>query len=101
MLSFYQILFNFRVHFGVPVICIPINFDQPGNARRVSDELCLGKQFDPMNLNAGEISNAIGELLDDETYLERMVLMAKLSRRHNGNINGCQEILKALEKKTN
>ena len=84
------------VHYAVPVICVPMQIDQPLNARRLA-ELRLGKQFaDPLKLSADEMCRAMHECLGDQAYSERMVAMAKISRQHDGSVNGCRLIMETL-----
>jgi UDP:flavonoid glycosyltransferase YjiC (YdhE family) len=89
------------VHYAVPVICIPIQADQPLVARRMADELNLGKQFDPLDLNVDKLARAINEILSDSSYLERTLALSRISRKHDGNVNGCKEILNFLYAKNN
>ena len=84
------------VHYAVPVVCIPIAVDQPMVARRMTDELNLGKRFDPLHLDVDKLSSAINEVLSDQTYLKRSIEMSKSSRKYDGNKNGCVEILNIL-----
>jgi UDP:flavonoid glycosyltransferase YjiC (YdhE family) len=85
------------VHYAVPVVCIPIQADQPLVAKRLV-ELGLGKMYDPLHLNMDELAGGVSEVLSDARYLERAIELSAISRRSNGNVNGCEEILSFLNR---
>ena len=80
------------IHFGVPLVCIPIDFDQPGVAYRVSDELGFGIRLNKETCNPDAIREAVCQVLDDISYRERIVRFSRISRRYNG----CSESAKLL-----
>ncbi len=91
------------IHYGVPVICIPIHADQPLVANRMARDLKLGIQFDPLNLDSNEISVAIREILSDKSYLDRVLEYSQKSRQYDGPKNATHEIvqyMKQFDKKT-
>ena len=72
------------IHYGVPMICIPIFGDQPPVAHRVADELGLGIRLDYDNLSASKIKEALIRILDDKSFLERVTLYSQISRKYDG-----------------
>lgn len=81
------------VHFGVPIIGVPVSTDQPLCAERLADDLKLGIKFpDPFNIVPVEMCNAIEKVIFDDEYLQRAIDMSKKSRLFNGVKNGAAEI---------
>jgi UDP:flavonoid glycosyltransferase YjiC (YdhE family) len=72
------------IHYGVPVICLPINVDQPLVALRICDELKFGKRFDYAKFTSDEMRTSIHEIFRNETYLKNILEFTKLSRKTNG-----------------
>jgi UDP:flavonoid glycosyltransferase YjiC (YdhE family) len=83
------------VHYGVPLISIPMNADQPFNAKRAT-ALGFGKDFDPLKLDVQSLSLAIGDVLYNDAYLKNILVYSKLSHKYDGNVNGCNFILDIL-----
>ena len=81
------------IHHGVPLICIPITADQPRNSYRVADELGLGIRLDKHTLTKEKLINAISEITNDNSYHERMIRFAAISREYNGAQNAKDIIL--------
>ena len=86
---------NEAINYGVPVICIPIQCDQPLVSHRLA-ELGLGKAFDYRTLTAEKLRRCIHEIFADGAYLERMLKFSKLSRQYNGSINSANLIMDLL-----
>jgi len=86
------------IHYSVPVICIPIQVDQPLVALRVSDELRLGKQFHYDRLNSDELKEAIWEILNNKRYLENMIIYSDISRRNHGSHKSAQIVDDLMKK---
>jgi MGT family glycosyltransferase len=59
------------LHFGKPMIVLPLFWDQYDNAQRV-DELGLGVRLDTYGFGDGELRSAIDRLLGDRALHERM-----------------------------
>ena len=74
------------IQYGVPVICLPIKCDQPLVADRLADDLDLGIKFDPLKMNANDLKSAIEKILTDQSYLNRVLNLTKVSRSYNGNV---------------
>jgi UDP:flavonoid glycosyltransferase YjiC (YdhE family) len=92
------------VHYAVPVLCIPMQIDQPLVARRMAEELRLGINYDPLRLHARGVYQGINRILHDERdgYLNRIIEFSKISRMYNGGVNGCRliaNVLRSLNKK--
>lgn len=92
------------IHYGVPVICLPIIGDQPLIAYRAVEELKLGRRFNPLELKAEVLKNAIQDVLINNSYLDRMLSFSETSRKYNANSTSANlvvEFLKKSEKKSN
>lgn len=87
------------IKYGVPVIGIPIESDQPINANRICNELSLGIQLDPLNLKAEEISDAIEKVLSDEKYRQNAQELAKVSAKYTGHFEGARIVVDYLDEK--
>ena len=72
------------IHYGVPVICLPIIGDQPLVALRICDELGFGKRFDYSKFTSDEMRTSIHEVLGNKKYLENILEFTELSRKRNG-----------------
>lgn len=85
------------IHYGCPMLCVPITADQPLVAYRAADELGLGVRLDILSLDKKALLESMSRLLSDASYLERVVLFAKLSRKHNGSVESADLIIKYLQ----
>jgi len=85
------------VHYGVPMICIPMALDQYLVANRVV-ELGLGVQLDKNCLNEIKIKHSILKILNDQTkcYKETCLLFKDYSRLSNGISNSVDVITTIL-----
>lgn len=84
------------IKYGVPMIAIPIQSDQPGNAKRCCDELEMGVRLDPSKLSVAQISDSIDEILGNDKYAHNIRKMSKISATYNGPIEGTKIIMKYL-----
>ena len=84
------------IKYGVPIIGIPIQGDQPLVARRVCDELSAGIRLDMSNLKSDEIADAIDKVLSDEKYAKNMKDLSLASAKYNGILEGTKIILDIL-----
>ena len=85
------------IHYGVPMVCLPVIGDQPLVAYRTADELGLGIRLSVDDVNHIKIRKAIVEIFDDKSYLERSLIYAKLSEKHNGLKTATEIIMNLLE----
>jgi UDP:flavonoid glycosyltransferase YjiC (YdhE family) len=65
------------LHFGKPMIVLPLFWDQYDNAQRIA-ETGFGRRLDTYRHGPGELSDAIDDLLADDLLAERL---AKVSAR--------------------
>jgi MGT family glycosyltransferase len=72
------------IHYGVPVICLPIQADQPLNAIRVCDELKMGKKLDFTNFTSEQLYSDIREVLENKSYLRNVLEFTEISQKTNG-----------------
>lgn len=80
------------VHYGVPMICIPITVEQSQIASRLTDELGLGINLDFINLKSNYVQCALYTILNDYSYHERCLRYSKISREYNGPKNAADII---------
>lgn len=86
------------VHFGVPVVCIPLAADQPLVARRIANDLGFGIKLCFVNLTSELIRNAVHTVLNDFTYHERILHYSKLSHKYRGEKVGADLITNFITK---
>ena len=72
------------IHYGVPIIALPIMGDQPLVALRICDELNFGKRFDYTKFSSEELRRSMHEVLGNKQYLENILEFTELSRKRNG-----------------
>jgi len=71
------------LHFGKPMICLPLFWDQYDNAQRV-DELGLGVRLAPYTFTADEMTNAIDSLLGNAPLRARLAAEGERIRAADG-----------------
>ena len=59
------------VHFGVPMICLPNQVDQPVVVYRISDELGLGIRLFTPSFSPNQLKDAINKVLNDTSFRKR------------------------------
>jgi UDP:flavonoid glycosyltransferase YjiC (YdhE family) len=59
------------LHFGKPMIVLPLFWDQHDNAQRM-DELGLGVRLDPYRFTDAEMHGALDRLLGDQALRQRL-----------------------------
>lgn len=84
------------IKYAVPIVGVPLEGDQPLNARRACDELQLGIRLDPLKLSADAIADAIDSVLSDEKYAKNMKQMSDISARYNGRVDGAHILINCL-----
>ena len=85
------------IHYGCPMLCLPITADQPLVAYRAADELGLGIRLDIKTIKKATVMNAISRILNEDSYLERVLVFSKLSRKYKGTVNSADLIIKYLQ----
>lgn len=85
------------IMYGVPLVAIPLEADQPLVAKTVCDRLMLGVRLDPLGLTTDEIADAVDKVLSDETYANNMGEMARVSAKYNGSVDGARILLEYLD----
>ena len=78
------------IHYGVPMVCIPIMADQPLVAFRAADELGLGIRILLKNMNTTNVRDAVIRVLNDKRYHERILRLSLVSRRYNGSLDAAR-----------
>ena len=86
------------IHYGVPIVCLPVSADQPRVAYRVADELGLGVRLNLKKLTQASVKDAVKEIMTDSGYQERMLRFSELSRSYNGVTNATKEIFDYVER---
>jgi MGT family glycosyltransferase len=71
------------LHFGRPMICLPLFWDQYDNAQRL-DELGLGRRLDTYRFTDAELHRALDDLLRDDALSRRLVAIGSEIRGHDG-----------------
>jgi MGT family glycosyltransferase len=71
------------LHFGKPMIVLPLFWDQYDNAQRVH-ELGLGVRLDTYRFTDGELTGAIDRLLGDTALRARLAASGEQIRRRSG-----------------
>ena len=91
---------NEAIHYGVPVICIPIQCDQPLVAHRLN-ELKLGINFNYRTLTSEKLRKSIHQIFDDFSYQERLVKFSEKTRKYNGPKTSANLVENLIKKKEN
>ena len=84
------------VHFGVPMICLPVFGDQPMVAHRIADDLGLGVRLDYDRFTGTQVMEAAVEMLGSRLYLERSLLFSKISHKYNAPVEGARMLIDHL-----
>ncbi|RMZ96646.1 glycosyl transferase [Brachionus plicatilis] len=80
------------IHYGVPIIGIPIKADQPLVAHRICEELKFGVRLDPFEINSTNLQNAISKILNDDSYSTNIKEMSKISKNSHGSSKAAELI---------
>ncbi|KQZ11262.1 glycosyl transferase [Agromyces sp. Root1464] len=79
------------LHFGKPMIVLPLFWDQYDNAQRVH-ERGFGLRLDPYRFTPEELTGAVQALLDDEALRERIAAVGADIRSRRGLANAADVI---------
>jgi UDP:flavonoid glycosyltransferase YjiC (YdhE family) len=85
------------IYYGVPVICLPLQGDQPLAAQRVCDELNFGKKLDFKTFTPDQLRSCLHEVLSKDEYRDNVLEFTEISRRSNGIKNTADIIMNVLE----
>lgn len=88
------------IHYGVPMVCIPVMGDQPAVAYRTADELGLGVQLDFDEFDGEAVKKAALTVLNDTSYLERVLLFSQISRKYQGTKEATRITIEYLQSKS-
>ena len=78
------------IKYGVPVVALPLNADQPMNAMRICDELKFGVRLDPDLYTTNQLNDSIDQVLSDEKFKANIESMSKISANYNGSVEGAK-----------
>jgi MGT family glycosyltransferase len=79
------------LHFGKPMILLPLFWDQHDNAQRM-DELGLGVRVAPYEVEPGELVGAIDRLLADDALRSKLSRSSRRLQAHAGTEKAAQLI---------
>jgi MGT family glycosyltransferase len=79
------------LHFGKPMICLPLFWDQYDNAQRM-DELGFGVRLPSYEFEPDELRNAIDRLLEDDALQGKMTEMAGRIQASPGTVRAADLI---------
>lgn len=86
------------IKYAVPVVVIPIDGDQPINAKRICNDLEFGVRLDVLKLKSDEIADSIDEVLSNDKYKKNISEMSKAIQKYNGAVEGSRLVLDYLNK---
>ena len=86
------------IKYGVPVLALPLNGDQPINAVRICDELKFGVRLDPDSFTDNQLNDLIDQVLSDEKFKDNIERMSKISANYNGAVEGAKILIDNLYK---
>ena len=87
------------VHFGVPMVCIPLSADQPLVANRIANELKLGLFFNHATMSSLELRQGIMKIISDKSFHERALKFSEYSRKYKGEQTGADLLVDLLKRK--
>jgi MGT family glycosyltransferase len=82
------------LHFGKPMICLPLFWDQYDNAQRVH-ELGYGVRLDTYTFTDAELHAALDRLLGDTALREKLAAAGAEIRRRDG-LRGAADVIEGL-----
>lgn len=86
------------IHFGVPMLCLPMTTDQPLVAYRVADELGLGLRLNFKTADIKQLKDAVVKMLTDSIFREKCLVYKDYSRNYDGITNSANLIYEILNK---
>jgi UDP:flavonoid glycosyltransferase YjiC (YdhE family) len=79
------------MHFGKPMVVLPIFWDQPDNAQRV-DETGFGARLPTYSFGDDDLAGAIDRLLDDRDLDRRLGEVSRRLQERLGNARAAELI---------
>ena len=84
------------IKYGVPIVALPLNGDQPINAVRICDELKFGVKLHPDTFTANQLNDSIDQVLSDDKFKANIERMSKISAKYNGAAEGTKILIDNL-----
>jgi len=84
------------IHYGVPMLCLPMTTDQPLLAFRIADQLGLGLRLSPKCLDVLQIKEACFKLMTDASFRNNCFIYKQYSQNSNGVLNSVKIIKQVL-----
>ncbi len=86
------------IHYGVPIITLPLSGDQPFVAWRVADELGMGIRLQPdKELTVPMVKEAIHQVLSNPVYRQRAADLSLISKRYVGYVIAADYLIEFLK----
>ena len=80
------------IHYGVPMVGIPIKADQPIVAHRICNELNIGIYLNALETTSDTLLKAIMEILNDVSFSVKIKELSKISRNYNASSKAAELI---------
>lgn len=84
------------IEYAVPLVCVPLQADQPVVAKRVCDQLRLGVRLNPLKMSPDDVVKAVLEVINNHEYKDNIVDLSKVSKRYNGAATAASLVMKYL-----
>ena len=78
------------IKYGVPVIGLPLDVDQPANALRICDKLSFGIRLNPEAFTPNQLADSIDQVLSNKKYTANIERMSKIAANYNGPVEGAE-----------
>lgn len=88
---------NEAIQAGVPMIAIPLSFEQPGIARRIEWH-GIGKVILPNELDESMLYNTLVEMLNNKRYLKNVKNLSDIAKEYRGADDAVTIIENAFDK---
>jgi MGT family glycosyltransferase len=85
------------IYYGVPLICLPIDADQPLVAKRVT-ELKLGVQLDYKTFDKFQLADALNQVLENDLFKSKMKKFSKFARKSDACQKGANMLIQYIDK---
>ena len=78
------------IKYGVPIIGLPLDADQPTNAVRICDGLSFGIRLNPETFTPEQLAHSIDQVLSDVKFKANIQRMSEISAKYNGAAEGAK-----------